>query len=54
MVLWNFDLQWKTMVLWKKLWYYGKKLWYYIENYGTSMYEGKNMVDYQKLRNFDL
>ena len=28
MVLWNFDLLWKTMVLWKKLWYYGK-------NYGT-------------------
>ena len=28
MVLWNFDLQWKTMVLWKKLWYYG-------QNYGT-------------------
>ena len=38
------------MVLWKKL--------YYTENYGT-FYEGrftrdKNMVDYQKLRNFDL
>ena len=28
MVPWNFDLLWKTMVLWKKLWYYGK-------NYGT-------------------
>ena len=22
MVLWNFDLLWKTMVLWKKRWYY--------------------------------
>ena len=28
MVLWNFDLLWKTMVPWKKLWYYG-------QNYGT-------------------
>ena len=35
------------MLLWKKL-------WYYTENYGTSIYEGKNMVDYQKPRNFDL
>ena len=33
--LYNFDLLWKnygtmekTMVLWKKLWYYGKKLKY--------------------------
>ena len=34
MVLWNFDLLWKTMVLWTKL-------WYYTENYGTSIYEGK-------------
>ena len=41
MVLWNFDLLWKTMVLWKKLWFYGKKLWYYTENYGTSIYEEK-------------
>ena len=24
MVLWNFDLLWKTMVLWKKVWYYGQ------------------------------
>ena len=24
MVLWNFDLLWKTMVLWTKLWYYGQ------------------------------
>ena len=29
MVLWNFDLLWKTMVLWEK------KLWYYGQNYGT-------------------
>ena len=34
MVLWNFDLLWKTMVLWKKLWYYG-------QNYGTSICEVK-------------
>ena len=30
MVLSNFDLLWKTMVLWKKLWYYG-------QNYGTIL-----------------
>ena len=48
MVLWNFDLLWKTMVLRKK------KLWYYTESYGTSIYVGKNIVDYQKLRNFDI
>ena len=30
------------------------KLRYYTENYGTSIYEEKHMVDYQKLRNFDL
>ena len=54
MVLWNFDLLWKTMVPWKKLWYYG-------QNYGTirrtielRFTKEKNMVDYQKLRNFDL
>ena len=41
MVLWNFDLLWKTMVLWKKIWYYGQKLWYYTENYRTSIYEEK-------------
>ena len=35
------------MVLWKKL-------WYYTENCGTSIYEEKKMVDYHKLRNFDL
>ena len=31
-----------------------EKLWYYTDNYGTSIYEGKkNMVDYQKRRNFE-
>ena len=45
MVLWK-----KTMVLWTKLWYYRKKLWYYTENYGTSIYERKNMVNYQKTK----
>ena len=34
MVLWNFELLWKTIVLWTKL-------WYYTERYGTSIYEGK-------------
>ena len=37
----------KTMVLWKKL-------WYYTENYGTSIYEGKKMADYQKLQNLQI
>ena len=42
------------MVLWKKLWYFG-------QNYGTILrtmelpFSNKeNMVDYQKLRDFDL
>ena len=30
MVLWNFNLLWKTMVLWAKIWYYG-------QNYGTIL-----------------
>ena len=54
MVLWNFDLLWKIMVLWKKLWYYG-------HNYGTILRtielrftKKKNMVYYQILRKFDL
>ena len=38
----------------KKLWYFGQNyIWYYTENYGAWIYEGKNMVDYLKLRNFD-
>ena len=47
MALSNFDLLWKTMVLWTKL-------WYYTENHGTQIYEGKNMIDYQKVKNFDV
>ena len=43
----NYGTMEKTMVLWTKL-------WYYTENYWTSIYEEKNMVDYQILRNFDL
>ena len=39
MVLWNFDLLWKTMVLWKKTMVLWTKLWYYTENYRTSIYE---------------
>ena len=31
----------KTMVLWKKL-------WYYIENYGTLIYYGKNYATMEK------
>ena len=37
----------ETMVIWTNL-------WYYTENYGTSIYEEQNMVNYQKLGNFDL
>ena len=37
MVLWNFDLLWK-------------KLGYYTENNGTSIYVGKNIVDYQNTK----
>ena len=48
-------LLWKTIVLWKK------KLWYYGHNYGATLrtlelrfMKKKNMINYQKLRNFDL
>ena len=41
MVLWNFDLLWKTMVLWKKTMVLWTKLWYYTENYRTSIQEEK-------------
>ena len=44
MVLWNFDLLWKTMVRWKKkLWYYGQNNG---KNYGTM---DKTMVLWTKL-----
>ena len=43
----NYGSMEKTMVLLTKL-------WYYTENYEISIYEEKNMVDYQKLRKFDL
>ena len=41
------------MVLWKKTMVLWTKLWYYTENNGTSINEEKNMMDYQKLRDFD-
>ena len=40
----NYGTMDKTMVPWTKL-------WYYTDNFGTSIYEGKNIL--QKLRNFD-
>ena len=43
----NYGTMGKNMVLWSKL-------WYYTDNYGYSIYERKNMVDYKKLRKFDL
>ena len=48
MELWFTMKNYGTM---EKLW---TKLWYFTENYGTSIYDEKNMVDYQKLRDFDL
>ena len=48
MVLWNFDILWKTMVLWKKTMVLWKKLWYYSENYGTLIYYGKNYGTMEK------
>ena len=44
----------KTMVIWKKIWYFGdnyntmEKLWYYTKNYGTPIDE-KNTVNYLKV-----
>ena len=38
MVLWNFDLLWKTIVLCKKLWFYGQK---YDSLPRTSIHEGR-------------
>ena len=52
MVLWNFDLLWKTMVLWKKLWYYGQNYGTILRNEGLRFTKKKSMVDYQILRNF--
>ena len=37
----NYGTLEKTMVLWKKLWYYGK-------NYGTLIYYGKNYDTMEK------
>ena len=34
--------------------YLWTKIKYYTGIYGTSIYEGKNMVDYKKLLHFDL
>ena len=34
--LWNFDLLWKNCGTMEK------KLWYTTENFGTTIYEGKN------------
>ena len=49
------------MILWKKLCCYGQKYGtmnktkvLYRELYGTSNYKENNMVEYQKLRNFNL
>ena len=41
----NYGTMDKTMVLWTKL-------WNSTENNGTSIYKGKNMVDYQKQWNY--
>ena len=54
MVLWNFELLWKTMVLWKKLWYYGQNYGTKLRNIELRFTKKKSMVDYKILRNFDL
>ena len=54
MVLWNFDLLWKTMVLWKKLWYYGQNYGTILRNMELRFTNEENIVDYKKLRIFDL
>ena len=38
----------KTMVLWKKLWYYGKNYGTMEKNYGTLIYYGKNFGTMEK------
>ena len=43
----NYGTMEKKLTLWTKL-------RYYIENIRTSIYEEKNMLNYQILRNFDL
>ena len=54
MVLWNFDLLWKTMVLWKKLWYYGQNYDTILRTIELRYTKKKNTADYQILRNVDL
>ena len=54
MVLWNFDLLWKTMVQCKKLGYYGQNYDTILRTMELRFTNGKDMLDYQKLRNFDL
>ena len=39
----------RTLVLWKKTIVLWKKLCYYTENYGTSIYHGKNYGTIEKL-----
>ena len=57
MVLWSFDLLWynygtmeKTIVLWKKLWYYGKNCGTTARTFELRLTKEKNMVDYQTLK----
>ena len=62
MILWNFDLLRKNYgSMEKKLWHFGQKIWYNGQNYDTiprtmelRFTKEKHMVDYPKLRNFDL
>ena len=46
MVLWNVDLLWKTMVLWKKK--YGNTVLEQIYSFRTYVYYGQNMVLWEK------
>ena len=50
MVLWNFDLLWKTMVLWKKLWYYGQNYGIILITMEIRFTKIKNIVNEQKIK----
>ena len=49
----NYGTMEKTIVLWKKLWYYGQNFGSILRNMEFP-YTKEKMEDYQKLRDFDL
>ena len=46
--LWNFDLLWQNYGTMEKTMVLYRKLWYYTENYGTLIYYGKNFGTMEK------